>query len=272
MIDILYSIVLGAVQGLTEFLPISSSGHLIVLHDILRFGFADNLSFDVALHLGTLAALLIYFWRDVRRYIVAFVRSFANFQVRTNVEQRLAWLIVIGTIPAAVVGYFWGDIIEAVVRSLGLVAVTLILVGILFFAVERLARRRKGLEELTWGNAIAVGIAQAAALIPGVSRSGATILAGMTLGLSRRTAARFSFLLSIPIVFAAGAKTMLDAVQEGIASSEWALMAVGFITSAVVGYLVIRWLLKFLGNHRLDVFGYYRIALGIALLVYAFVS
>lgn len=269
MIDLIYGIILGIIQGLTEFWPISSSGHLVVAHDILNFDFADNVSFDVALHIGTLTALVIYFWRDIRRYIVAFVRSLANFQVRTDVEQRLAWLIVIGTIPAAAVGYFFGDVIESSLRALWIVGFTLIGVGILFFVAERYARRTKTLEQLGWKGALAVGTAQALAFIPGVSRSGSTILTGMSLGLPRHIAARFSFLMSMPIVFGAGMQKMLDAAQEGIGGGEWLVMLVGLVTSGIVGYIAIRVLLKFLSNHPLSVFGYYRIALGVGLLIYA---
>ncbi len=272
MIDFIYGIILGIIQGLTEFWPISSSGHLVVAHNILNFDFADNLSFDVALHIGTLIALVIYFWRDIRRYIVAFVRSLANFRVRDDVDQRLAWLIVIGTVPAGLVGYFLGDTIEGALRAIWVVGVTLIVVGLLFFLAERYARRERTLEQLGWKGALAIGTAQAVALIPGVSRSGSTILAGMSIGLPRHTAARFSFLLSIPIVFGAGLQKMVDAAQKGIGREEWLVMLAGLVTSAIVGYIAIRVLLKFLSNHSLNVFGYYRIALGVVLLLYYFLQ
>lgn len=258
----------GAIQGLTEFWPISSSGHLVIAHDVLNFDFIDSLSFDVALHLGTLVALFVYFWVDIRRYIVAFVRSLANFQVKTDADQRLAWLLILGTVPAAAVGFFLGDWIEASVRAVWIVASMLILGGILFILFERYMKPVKELSALGWRGSLVIGIAQALALIPGVSRSGATILAGMGAGFSRSTAARFSFLLSIPIVFAAGVQQMLKVLSQGISGNDWLLMAAGFVVSAIVGYIAVRFLLKFLTKHSLNVFGYYRIAFGLVLVVY----
>lgn len=258
----------GAIQGLTEFWPISSSGHLVIAHDVLKFDFIDSLSFDVALHLGTLVALFIYFWSDIRLYIVAFARSLANFQVKTDANQRLAWLLVLGTIPAAAVGFFLGDWIESSVRAVWVVASMLILGGILFILFERYLKPTKDLAALGWRGTLVIGMAQALALVPGVSRSGATILAGLGAGFSRSTAARFSFLLSIPIVFAAGINQMLKVFSEGVSGNAWLLMAAGFVVSAIVGYGAIRFLLKFLVQHPLNVFGYYRIAFGLTLVVY----
>lgn len=268
MIDFLYAMLFGAIQGLTEFWPISSSGHLVIAHDVLKFDFIDSLSFDVALHLGTLVALFIYFWADIRRYIVAFARSIANFQVKTDADQRLAWLLALGTLPAAGVGFFLGDWIESSVRAVWIVASMLILGGVLFILFERYLKPSRDLAGLGWRGALVIGIAQAVALIPGVSRSGATILAGLGAGFSRSTAARFSFLLSIPIVFAAGINQMLKVFSEGVSVDTWLLMAAGFLVSAIVGYGAIRFLLKFLTQHSLNVFGYYRIVFGLVLVAY----
>lgn len=272
MIDFLYAAILGIIQGLTEFWPISSSGHLVLAHDLLQFDVANDLSFDVALHIGTLLALIIFFWADIRRYSVAFVRSIANFQVRTNADQRMAWLIILGTVPAAIAGYLFAVAIESSLRAVWLVALMLIIGGILFIVVERVAKKQKQLPDLGWKGALTVGIAQALALVPGVSRSGATICTGMAIGFTRETAARFSFLLSIPIVFGAGAKKMLDLAEAGIGEREWLMMLVGLLASAIVGYIAIKFLLRFLAKHPLNVFGWYRIALGIILLFITWLS
>ncbi|MFA5135674.1 MAG: undecaprenyl-diphosphatase UppP [Patescibacteria group bacterium] len=270
--DTLYAIILGIVQGLTEFWPVSSSGHLVVAHEVLNFSFADDLGFDVALHLGTLLALIVFFWRDIVAYIVAFFRSFANWNLKGDLAQRFAWYIAAGTVPAAVAGYFLTDAAETVFRSPVLVACLLIGVGILFIVFERVFRVRRSLNELGWSSVMVIAFAQVFALIPGVSRSGSTILAGLSQGLSRAAAARFSFLLSIPIVFAAGLKKMFDVYGSGISGQEWATMLIGCIGAAVTGYVAITVLLKYLERHPLHVFAYYRFVLGAAILVYWFVQ
>ncbi len=272
MIDYFYTILLGIIQGVTEFWPISSSGHLVIAHELLRFEFADNVSFDVALHLGTLAALLIYFRKDIGVYIVAFFKSFANWNLVNDSNQRLAWYVVVGSIPAGLVGYFLATYIETVLRSTWLVAILLIVVGALLLLAERVAKQNKGLSDLRWGGALLVGLAQALALVPGVSRSGITIITGLWYGLKRRTATRFSFLLSIPAVFGAGVKKMYDLESIGLSGHDWGLLAIGFITAAVIGYAAIRFLLRYVANHSLNVFAYYRFALGAVLILYLMLS
>jgi undecaprenyl-diphosphatase len=269
--EFINSIILGIVQGVTEFLPISSSGHLVVAHDVLGLDFIDNLSFDVALHVGTLVALLFFFWNDIIKYIVAFAKSFANWDLKNNLDQRLAWFIFIGSIPAGVFGFAFESVIDEKLRSPWLVAVLLIAVGLLFLLFERLFAKTKELESMGLKGALVIGFAQVLALMPGVSRSGITILAGLAQGLKRQAAARFSFLLSIPVVFGAGLKKMLDVAQEQLPANEWLVLLVGALSSAVVGFYVIKYLLKYLSSHSLNIFAYYRFVLGAVIIVYLLV-
>ena len=265
--EIVNSIILGIIQGLTEFWPISSSGHLVAAHQIFSINFASELGFDVALHLGTLLALVVFFYKDIAKYILAFSRSLANWNLKNDLDQRLSWYILVGTLPAGIAGYFVADLAETAFRNLWLIASLLIIIGLLFFIMEKYSAKVKDLDQLSWQGSFLIGMAQAIALIPGVSRSGITIVTGLFLGLKRQVAARYSFLLSIPIVFGAGLKKIYDLAKIGLSSHQWGLMAVGFFVSALVGYLAIRFLLKFLANHTLKVFGYYRIALGIIIIL-----
>lgn len=270
--DHLYSIILGIIQGLTEFWPVSSSGHLVIAHDFLNFDFASDLGFDVALHLGTLLALLLFFYKDIYRYIVAFFKSFANWDLKNNLDQRIAWFILVGTIPAAVIGFFIANIADTAFRNLWLVVSMLIVFGILFILFEKLFPKIYELHKLTWFGAILIGVAQAIALVPGVSRSGITIITGLSQGLKREVAASFSFLLSIPVVLGAGLKKLYDLNSVGLESSEWGVMLVGFFMAAIVGYIAIKFLLKFLQNNSLNVFAYYRFFLAGVIIVYIFVK
>ena len=268
MLDIIIAILYGAVQGITEFLPISSSGHLVVLHEVF-FGFKEPLvAFDVVLHLGTFVALLGFFYADIIKYLQAFVRSFFDWQVATDSSERLSWFLFIGTIPAALAGYFFETQIETIFRSTTIVASMLIGVGVLLYLVDRFAAKSKTIEQVTLHSALLVGVAQALALVPGVSRSGITIVAGLTQKLNRANAARFSFLLSIPIVFGAGIKKVLDLSTVMIGADELIVLVTGFVSAAIVGYLCIKYFLLFLQRHSLAVFAYYRIALGIIILLF----
>jgi undecaprenyl-diphosphatase len=261
VLELLQAILLGVVQGLTEFLPVSSSGHLLLGQYFLgldrqRFG----LSFDVALHLGTLVALVTYFWRDLLRMARAFICSFTRGRNLADPDQRLAYLVVASTVPAALIGFFFEDFFEAV-RDPWVVVFSLVLVGVLFIVGEAVGSRSRRAEKLGFFGAVAIGLAQAAALVPGVSRSGATITVGLFLGLRREEAARFSFLMSVPIIAGAGSLKLSEAVSEGMGLSEAILFGAGFLSSAVVGYLAIRFLLNFLTDHSLRAFAYYRFAL-----------
>lgn len=271
IIDLLKAAILGTVQGLTEFLPVSSTGHLILAHKVL--GTDDDtygLSFDVALHMGTLAALLVYFGR---RWWDLFLGGLRTIQARSlnDDEGRLAWLIVLGTIPAAILGFAFQDAIDSAFRSPWLVATMLIAFSFVFLAAEAIGKRARSLRQLTWVDAAVVGLAQAVALVPGVSRSGATISAGLFRDMERQDAATFAFLLSAPIIAGAGLTkapgVIADFAGGTLGGQEAAFFAVGMVCSAVVGYLAISFLLRFLATNTLRPFVYYRVALG--LVVYA---
>jgi undecaprenyl-diphosphatase len=266
--SILYSIVLGIIQGLTEFWPISSSGHLLIFHEILPLNLTDNLAFDTSLHLGTLLALLIYFYNDIIVYFQAFLKSLQKWELKTDINQRLAWLILISVLPAGFFGYFFETIITYYFRNILLVCLTLIIVGFLFLIAEKYTLKTQTLSSLNWTKSLFIGLAQVLALIPGVSRSGITIISGMALNLKREEAARFSFLISIPIVFVAGAKKTFDLMQSGLNQEQIIIYALGFLTAAIFGYLAIKYLLDFLKNHSLNIFAYYRIILGLLVLLY----
>lgn len=260
----LQALILGIVQGLTEFIPVSSSGHLVLLHEWL--GVTENgLAFDVALHFGTLMALLIYFHKDLFNLAKAiFIKSD---------QTRLAWFIAAATIPAVIAGVLLEGLAESTFRSSSLVAMNLILVAFLMIGAEKYAARQKHktkLNDTKLKQALVVGAAQAAAIVPGVSRSGATITTGIFMGLDRVSATRFSFLLGVPIMFGAITKVMLDGGLEQV-QNDRAIFAVGVLAAFASGLFAINFMLKFLAKHTLNIFAYYRIGLGILVLLLAFV-
>jgi undecaprenyl-diphosphatase len=271
LLELLQAIVLGVVQGLTEFLPVSSSGHLLLGQYFLgldqdRFG----LSFDVALHLGTLVAVVSYFWRDLLRMALAFFRSFSHRDLANDADQRMAYLIIAATVPAALIGFFLEDFFAGTaVRSPWVVVFNFVLIGVLFIVGEVVGKRTRRASKLGFGEAVGIGFAQAAALVPGVSRSGATITLGLFLGLRREEAARFSFLMSVPIIAGAGSLKVAEVVAGGMDAAQMLLFVVGFVTSAAVGYVTIRFLLNYLTNHSLRAFAFYRfgVAAVVALLL-----
>jgi undecaprenyl-diphosphatase len=261
VLEFIEAIFLGVVQGLTEFLPVSSSGHLLLGQYFLgldenRFG----LSFDVALHMGTLVAVVTYFWRDLIRMALAFFRSFGHRDLANDTDQRLAYLVIASTVPAALIGFLFEGFFENVVRSPWVVVFNFVVVGVLFLVAEAVGSQRQKASGLGFGGAVAIGIAQATALVPGVSRSGATITLGLFLGLRREEAARFSFLMSVPIIAGAGGLQLGEVLATGMSAHQWLLFLVGVVTSAAVGYVTIRFLLNYLTNHTLRVFAYYRFA------------
>lgn len=271
IVDLLKAAILGTVQGLTEFLPVSSTGHLILTHELL--GTDEDtygLSFDVALHMGTLVALLVYFGARWWRLLLG---GLATIRARSldDDDGRLAWLIVLGTIPAAILGLAFADAIDSAFRSPWVVATMLIAFSFVFVAAEAAGKRTRALWQLTWVDAAVVGLAQAVALIPGVSRSGATISAGLFRDVDRSDAATFAFLLSAPIIAGAGLTkapgVVADFADGTLGGQEAAFFAVGMACSAIVGYVAIAFLLRFLATNTLRPFVYYRVALG--LIVYA---
>ncbi|MFA6593869.1 MAG: undecaprenyl-diphosphatase UppP [Candidatus Buchananbacteria bacterium] len=264
------AIIAGLIQGVAEFLPISSSGHLVLLHDILKFNLPDNLTFDIVLHLGTFLSLLVFFWRDIIHLVKGFFSSLVKRNLSGDADQRLAWLIIIGTIPAALAGYFFNDFIEQAFHEGKLatlvVAVMLIIVAVLFWLLEKYAQRLRTADSLKWWEALIIGAAQAIALIPGTSRSGITICAGLMLKLTREQAAKFSFLLSMPVILGAGIKSLGQI--ESVTAADWPLLVIGFITAALSGYFAIKFLLKYLINHSLSVFAWYRVVLACLILLW----
>jgi len=276
VIALLEAIVLGVIQGLTEFMPISSSAHLIIVPWLFGWGDigSNSLAFDVALHLGTLTAVLWFFYADWLRLFRAMIASLRERAIGADPDRRLAWLVVVGCVPGAVVGALAESRIEALFhqpdqphRPAAMIAMAAVLAvaGAALLLADRLARHQRGLRGLGWRDAIIIGCAQALAVFPGVSRSGATITAGLALGLERPAAARFSFLLSAPIIAGAGLKSLWDVLQElragQMAAGELLLFAAGFVAAAVVGYLCIKYLLRYLQEHSTAVFAYYRWAL-----------
>lgn len=280
--DIFQALVLGLVQGLTEFLPVSSSAHLVFVPWLL--GWDDkaitSIQFDVALHMGTLLAVLVYFAADWRRLIVAFFASVFERRIGDDPDRRLVWLIVLGTIPAALAGMLLEGSIDTVFHDprnlrtgLLVIAVMMIVMGALLLVAERVGKRTIPIEGVRLPTAMAVGLAQALALIPGVSRSGSTITAGLFAGLKRDAAARFSFLLSTPVVLAAGVKQVYDLTKEGgLPASDQLGFFVGFVASAVSGFLCISFLLRYLQRHSTAPFIWYRFMVGAALLALVLVG
>jgi undecaprenyl-diphosphatase len=254
------AVLLGIVQGLTEFLPVSSSAHLILARAFFGWEVPPEfgLAFDVALHVGTLAAILVYFSRDILGMTAALP---AVLRRRPSPAARLVENIVIATVPAILVGVLFSDYIEQVLRTPAVVAVALAVGAIVMLAAERLGFRAGDEHGITWRDALLIGCAQASALIPGVSRSGATIAIAMLLGVRRDAAARFTFLLAIPAMLAAAGKEAIELRHMALGSAALVTFAVGMIVSAVVGYVTVKYFLRFLARNRLDVFAYYRLAL-----------
>jgi undecaprenyl-diphosphatase len=250
--DLLAAAILGLVQGLTEFLPVSSTAHLILVSGALgldpdRFG----LSFDVALHLGTALAVLLYF-----------LRTWITLAVDLVVGRRhVPLLVIVGTIPAAIAGVLLQSAVETTLRSPWWIVLGLAIGSVIFVVAERAARQSREVGQLSFGDAIFMGIAQAVALLPGISRSGITISAGLTRGLRREDATRFSFLLATPVILGAGAKTLLDARKAQALFDHPDVLAVGFVISFVSGLAAVAFLIRFLRTHSLNWFVAYRLAL-----------
>jgi undecaprenyl-diphosphatase len=260
--SVLQAIILGIVQGITEFAPISSSGHLILVPWMFGWDIVNdpalNKSFDVALHMGTFIGAVVYFRDDLWHYLKAFITSTRRRQIETT-DERLAWAIVIGTIPGVIAGATLESTIEEKLGQPVLIAVMLALLGVVLYVVDRVVRQDRHIDSIRPRTGLFVGIAQALALQPGVSRSGITITASRAIGLDRATAARFSFLLALPIIAGAGAYKAIDLAQTGFQGYLPQFVA-GFIAAAVSGFLVIWFLLRYLRSHNFFWFMVYRLA------------
>jgi undecaprenyl-diphosphatase len=274
--QLIQAVILGVIQGLTEFIPVSSSAHLVIVPWL--FGWDDplfrSLGFDVALHLGTLAAIIVFFWKDWVRIIGAWFRSVGQLRIGEDPDRRMAWYILAACVPGAIAGLLFQGRIEelfhpagAPIRAAAMIAMAAIiaLLGALLFVADRLANHARPIGSMRWKDAILIGLSQALAIFPGVSRSGATITAGLALGLEREAAARFSFLLSAPIIAGAGAKSLYDFArglgQAGSEAASLPLIGVGFIAAAASGFFCIKLLLGFLQKHTAKAFVFYRWAL-----------
>jgi undecaprenyl-diphosphatase len=263
-VSILHAIVLGLVQGLTEFLPISSTAHLRIVPALL--GWPDpGAAFTAVTQLGTMAAVLVFFRADLLRIATAWVRGLRDPTVRRTLDSRLGWYIGLGTVPIALLGLLFKDQIAGGARNLVLIGITLIVFGLILLAADRASRRTRGVDSLKGRDGALIGLAQALALVPGVSRSGATISAGLLLGLDRAAAARYSFLLSVPAVVLSGVFELKDIGGPGGASLPGTVIAT--LLAFVVGYASIAFLLRFLTTHTTGVFVAYRVVLGALVLL-----
>jgi undecaprenyl-diphosphatase len=261
--DALQAIILGIVQGLTEFLPISSTAHLRLVPAFA--GWDDpGTAFTAVVQLGTVAAVLLYFRQDLWNIATAWLRSLRDPEARGTLDARLGWYLIVGTIPVSVLGVLFKDKIETDARQLVLIGIALIVLGIVLEIAEKVGRKEREIDSLTMRDGVIIGCAQAAALVPGVSRSGATISAGLFLGLERPAAARYSFLLSVPAVVLSGLFELKDVGNGGGAGAVPTIIATIF--AFIVGYASIAWFLKYLTRHPVTVFVVYRIVLGVVVL------
>ncbi|GAB3995043.1 undecaprenyl-diphosphate phosphatase [Nocardioides marmoraquaticus] len=261
MLDLLKAVVLGTLQGLTEFLPISSSAHLRIFPE--WFGWGDpGAAFTAVIQIGTELAVLIYFRNDIWRIATTWLKSLVKPEFRGHLDARMGWYVILGSLPIVVLGVLLKDVIERDFRNLWIVASMLIVLGVVLGVADRTARQERGVEQIGVRHALLMGGAQALALVPGVSRSGATISMGLFLGMKREAATRFAFLLAIPAVVGAGIFTLPD-IGSGDNAYGWGPTVVATVVSFVVGYAAIAWLLRYVSQNSYLPFVVYRIALGL---------
>jgi len=274
-LSIVQALVMGLAQGLTEFIPVSSSGHLILLpwlfgwNDPVRDAFITSLEFSVILHMGTLLALLAYFWRDWLKLIPAGLATIRDRSFRGDPDRKMAWLLVVATIPAVLVGPLLNDMIEGAVREPARVALMLCIGAAILWLADRWGSKTREMDSVTFPGALGIGIAQVLALVPGISRSGISIAAGLFGGLTREAAARFSFLMATPVVAGAGlweARKLLSH-DPSAPNPETKLVVIGFIAAAVSGLLAIRFMLAFLRRQPVTVFVAYRVVAAILVFI-----
>ena len=262
------AIILGIVQGLTEFLPISSSAHIRIVSAMAGWG-DPGAAFTAVTQIGTEIAVVLYFWKDITRIIAAWFRSLPQRRWPTDPDARMGWFVIFGTIPVVVLGLLLEDSIDEAFRDLRLIAITLIVFGLILGAADKYSKSDKELDQLTVRDGIIYGLAQAMALVPGVSRSGGTITAGRLLGYSREAATRYAFLLALPAVFGSGVYKLKD-IGGAEGGTGWGPTIAATVVAFGVGYLVIAWLMKYLKTKSYAPFVIYRVALGVLLLVLIF--
>lgn len=267
--DIIQAIILGIIQGLTEFLPVSSSAHLVFMTDIL--GLPQNVAFDTLLHIGTLVAVVAYFWKDLIQIISSFISSLLDIlrgKFKEGLEEKpfkkLSWLIIVGTIPAGIMGILLEKQFEALFNSVLYVGFFLIITGLLLWGAERVKLGNKDVKDISFKNALVIGVAQGIAIAPGISRSGATISAGLFSGLNRELAAKFSFLLSIPAIVGAALVQVKDITTFDTST---VVLIAGFVSAVIFGYLAIKLLLKIIKERTLMIFAYYCWIVGVAAII-----
>lgn len=265
MVDFLQAVVLGILQGLTEFLPISSSAHLRIFPEL--FGWGDpGAAFTAVVQIGTELAVLLYFRKDIWRIASTWLRSLFQPEYRGHLDARMGWFIIVGSLPIVVLGIALKDVIEQEFRSLWIIGTMLVVMGIVLGIADRVGGLEKSLKQLTLRDAVLMGFAQALALIPGVSRSGATLSMGRFLGYDRETATRYAFLLAIPAVIGAGLFQLPD-IPDGDNLYGWGPTIVATVVSFLVGYAAIAWLLRYVTTHSYTLFVIYRVLLGSLTLV-----
>jgi undecaprenyl-diphosphatase len=265
-IGLLDALVLGVVEGLTEFLPVSSTGHLTITEKLLGLRIDDPgiTAYTAIIQVGAIAAVVVYFWRDIWRLATAWVAGLRHAEHRGDFDFRFAWFVIWGSLPIGLVGFFARDLISGPLRSLWVVAAALILWSIVMWVAERRGTQSRGERSTTLTDALVIGLVQCIALVPGVSRSGATISAGLLRGLDRVSATRMSFFLSIPALVGAGLFELKDAFAASVPVSS---LVVGTVVSFVVAYASVAWLLRFVAHHPITAFIPYRVVLGVAILV-----
>lgn len=270
--DILHAIILGIVEGITEFLPISSTGHLTIAEDLMGFKINSPsiTAFTAVIQIGSIAAAVVYFWKDIVRVVGAWVRGIFDRTKRSEFDYKLGWYVILGTIPVAVVGLLLKHDIETVFRSLWFVVAGLLVWSVVLWLSDRYEQRvktPKGEHDITWRDTLIIGLVQCFALIPGVSRSGATISAGLFRGISRVEATRLSFFLGIPALVAAGLLELVTQAKHISNGVGWMPTIVATVAAFVVGYIAIAWLLRFISQHTFSIFVWYRVVLGVVIAV-----
>ncbi|MBM6592009.1 undecaprenyl-diphosphate phosphatase [Brevibacterium sp. RIT 803] len=267
MYDWLVAAVLGIVQALTEFLPISSSAHVRIVGEFMLPGQDPGAFFTAIIQIGTEAAVVVYFWRDIVSIISKWCKALVGKHDRKDPEVRLGWLIIVGSIPIVILGLLFQDAIEGALRSLWITATMLIVFGLVIGLADWVGKRERTLEDMSWGQGIAYGFAQALALIPGVSRSGGTIMAGRFMGFDRPAAARYSFLLAIPAVLGSGFYSVFQTLGSTDMVIGWGPTILATIIAFGLGLLVIHWFLGYVKTKSFAIFVWYRVALGIVLYI-----
>lgn len=264
-----HAIILGVIEGITEFLPISSTGHLTIAEKMLGYSISDSsiTAFTAIIQSGAVLATVVYFWKDISRVLMAWIRGLFVKKYRKNNDYKYGWAIIVGSIPIAIIGILFKDEIETVLRSLWFVAIALILWSLVMWWADKKAKQNLHEEDITWRDTLAVGIAQCLALIPGVSRSGATMSAGLLRNFDRVAVTKLSFFLSIPALSAAGILQIISKYSVIGASVGWTATIIATLISFVVAYISVAWLLKFVAKHDYSVFIWYRVIVGVLLLI-----